>query len=197
MDPKNARSNTQRPPSPWVPTVRCPFKVHSPEYPEFERCGSFYEWSRFREHLLDRKHRTREMCPTCGEVFWDDIKYDEHTTATACEVNSRPEVGRRHFLSRHEDFLIRQLTGTVKGHRRTPSPSLEDLYRTVYSILFENDPHVPDRTSPEEIQHSTEGMGIDQRLQDARTGESSADAATTTFSYAGGVAERFLLVHDR
>lgn len=112
--------------------VRCPFKDHDPENPEFEQCGSFDEWSRLREHLLARKHRPRERCPTCGETFDDADKWDEHTgVERSCQPSSQ-QLERPSWVDKNQAAKIKALSS--KG-RRTEG-SLEEMHRKVCKILF-------------------------------------------------------------
>lgn len=145
------------------PRVCCPFKVYYPDDPKYERCGTYSSWARLREHLLDRKHRPRDRCATCGEIFFDDIAWDLHTSARLCESSPR-ELERPFWVERHQAESIRGLSTQGRKTR-----SIEEMNHDVCLILFGSEVP-PDGTargpptwSPR-FEH-TGDLGMDKGLQ--------------------------------
>ncbi|KAG6358184.1 hypothetical protein INS49_014068 [Diaporthe citri] len=146
--------------------VRCPFKDHDPDNPEYEKCGRFSEWSRLREHLLDRKHKPRDRCPTCGEIFTDDVAWDLHTSVLRTCKPSPKALDRPFWVDRHQAAEIRELS--TRGRKN--EGSLEEMYRKVCLILFGSE-SAPDRAASghpiwaPHAQH-TDDLGVDHRRQE-------------------------------
>lgn len=117
-------------------SVHCPFKVRFPDDRKFVSCPAFHDWGRLREHLVDRRHKPKDLCQNCGSVFEDDVKWSQHTTACTMRGGawSRPIC-----VERDQVPLIRRLTS--KGRQRRP---IEDLYRELWTILFGKDVPLPD-----------------------------------------------------
>lgn len=144
--------------------VRCPFKDHDPDNPEYEKCGTFCEWCRLREHLLDRRHKPRKRCPTCGEIFADDVEWDLHTSARTCNP-SRKALEKPFWVDRDQAAKIRQLS--TRGRKN--EGSIEDMYREVSLILFGSE-SAPVRTASAHptwfphVQH-TDDSGVDHSRQ--------------------------------
>lgn len=150
------------------PTVRCPFKAHDPENREFEKCGLFTEWTRLREHLLMRKHKPRDRCPTCGEIYDDDVEWNKHTSERKCQPSSRA-FERPSWIDKDQAAKIRDLSTRGRKNER----SIEEMYREVCLILFGSE-SAPDRVAsgsghPIWFPHfrQTDDLGIDHRLQEA------------------------------
>lgn len=120
--------------------VRCPFKVYYPNDPRYEKCGTYNSWTRLREHLLDRTHKPRDRCATCGETFFDDVEWDLHSSARLCEPSPR-ELERPFWVQRDQAMRIRNLA--KQGCKTGP---IEGMHREVCQILFGSE-IAPGRTS--------------------------------------------------
>lgn len=168
MEPPRVRLETR----PVEPFVLCPFRVKYPHAYEVSTCGGFSSWKSLREHLLERRHKPRDQCPRCGQVFLDDIELGEHFSvcqAVPTKVLESPIHVQREMVS-----PIRNLQR--RGHRARP---IEDLYSDLWTILFGNDTHVPDRTVWLRQYQSKEAQGIGNSPQpeDTRTGNTWTNTA--------------------
>lgn len=147
--------------------VRCPFKDHDPDNPEYEKCGTFCEWCRLREHLLDRKHKPRDRCPTCGEIFTNDVEWDLHTSVVRTCKPSPKALEKPSWVERDQAAEIRKLS--TRGRKN--EGSIEDMYGKVCLILFGSE-SAPDRAASghpiwaPHVQH-TDDLGIDHRRQES------------------------------
>ncbi|KAL1868932.1 hypothetical protein Daus18300_005768 [Diaporthe australafricana] len=158
---KRPRDSEQAPKPRW----RCPFKHHDPENPNYEKCGTFPNWARLREHLLIRTHKPRDRCPTCGEIFSDDVGFRQHTNAKKCE-RSPKALEKPYWVGRHQAASIKKLS--TQGRKNVKST--EELYREVCEILFGRDsaPHQAVRAQPARIPQfqRTANVGVDHGLRD-------------------------------
>lgn len=118
------------------PSYLCPFRVFDPNNPTYLKCGTFSTWNRLREHLLDRTHKPRDRCSTCGKVCADDVEWGVHTSARACEWSPRA-LERPSWVERHQAASIRNLS--KRGSKTDP---MGEMHRKVCKILFgsESDP---------------------------------------------------------
>lgn len=121
-------------------SVVCPFRARDPNNPKYFTCGVFHTWSRLREHLLDRKHKPRDRCPICGQIFTDGVEWDLHTSARACERSPQP-LESPFWVERHQAASIRDLS-----RRGRSTGSMEEMYREVWAILFGSESG-PDHTA--------------------------------------------------
>lgn len=147
--------------------VRCSFKNHDPNNPEYEKCGLYTSWSRLREHLLVRKHKPRDRCTTCGDIFTDDDGWDQHTSARTCKWSPK-SLEVPFWVERDQATSIRNLsTQGRKNHQ-----SIDEMYREVYVILFgrDNGPARSVWAHPTIYPHSqhTVDLGIHHHRQEPR-----------------------------
>lgn len=119
--------------------VICPFKVRHPDHPDFESCPAFKEWHHLRQHMLQRKHRPMDQCHNCGEVFDDDVEWDQHTTI-GCDTEPR-EFEEYICVERGMVAPIRELTS--RGYRSKP---MDELFCESWPILFGQNVPIPDRS---------------------------------------------------
>lgn len=119
--------------------VHCPFEIRYPQDPKFISCPAFDDWGRLREHLLDRRHKPRDRCQRCGRDFYEDVEWNQHTSA--CKEFPSGQFERPICVEREQVPLIRRLTR--KGRQTRP---LEDLWCEAWTIIFETD-DIPDRAA--------------------------------------------------
>lgn len=112
---------------------QCPYAVKYPGVRQFKKCGTFTEWRTYREHLVVRKHRRRDQCTNCGELFKEDDKWDVHTRLRECQSKNPEEFESVFgFVTRVQDNAIRAL----KQQGKRPTKSDPELCGDVWEILF-------------------------------------------------------------
>lgn len=114
--------------------IPCPFSVRYPQNHKFQNCGTFEHWGRLREHLIStkRKHRPRDQCQICGNIYWDTAAWQAHTRARKCRKPSKPF---EKVICVAED-QARSIKGLAKQGKKIEKP-IEAMCRDVWDILFQ------------------------------------------------------------
>lgn len=142
------------------PSFVCPFRARYPDNPKYLTCGVYHEWCRLREHLLDRKHKPRYRCSTCGEIFTDDVEWDLHTSDRTCERSLRA-LEMPFWVEKDQATRIRGL-----AKRGSKTESMEEMYRKVWNILFGSESG-PDRTALFPHFQHTDDLDVDHGRQES------------------------------